>query len=40
MTASESGNHKGCQTEQLIFDKNANVMIYENEGTEKSLTYF
>jgi hypothetical protein len=40
MTASESGKSIGCQTEQLIFDKIDNIMLYENEGTEKSLTYF
>ena len=27
-------------TEQLIFDRTNDNMFYENEGTEKSLTYF
>jgi hypothetical protein len=40
MTASESGNHIGCQTEQLILDKNEHIMFSEKEGTEKSLIYF
>ncbi len=30
----------GCQTKQVIFDRITNAMFYENEGTEKSLTYF
>jgi hypothetical protein len=34
------GEHFGCQTKQVIFDRNTNFMFYENEGTEKSLTYF
>ncbi len=40
MTAYKSDERIGCQTKQLIFDKTENVMLSENEGTEKSLTYF
>jgi len=40
LTASETDERIGCQTEQLIFDKITRIMFYENGGTEKSLTYF
>ncbi len=40
MTAFESDERIGCQTEQVIIDKTAEVMFYEKESTVKSLTYF
>ena len=40
MTATKSDKRISCPTEQVIFDKITNVMFYDDEGTEKSLTYF
>ncbi len=40
MTATISAKRIGCQTEQVIFVKTNNVMFDDDEGIEKSLTYF